>query len=119
MYNRENKGECIMEDNTIISPKKKRTTLLLSIFLGGVGAHKFYIGRVFEAISRIILTVISILAGNTYDVLEATATTENNTLEAIGVIAALSWFYLIAIYLVDLVLIVKGKFRDSNGYLIQ
>ena len=29
-----------------MEPKKKLTTLLLAIFLGGLGVHRFYVGKV-------------------------------------------------------------------------
>lgn len=39
-----------MSDDLFASPKSRTTTLLLSIFLGFVGAHRFYTGRTQSAI---------------------------------------------------------------------
>lgn len=63
-----------------ISPKNWLTTLLLSIFLGGLGAHRFYTGKPGTAILMIF------------------------TCSGLGVWA-----------LIDLITIIVGNFKDSDG----
>ncbi len=65
------------------SNKDWLTTLLLCIFLGGFGAHRFYAGKIGTGLVQLL------------------------TAGGCGV-----W------YLVDLVMIITGKFEDSNGRLI-
>jgi TM2 domain-containing membrane protein YozV len=55
-------------------------TLLLCIFLGGIGVHRFYVGKIGTAILMIL------------------------TLGGLGI-----W------WLIDLITIIVGKFRDKNG----
>ena len=41
-----------------ISPKSRRGTVLLALFLGIFGAHRFYIGKTRTAIVMLILTIL-------------------------------------------------------------
>ena len=66
------------------SDKNFMTTLLLSIFLGGLGGHRFYVGKIGTGIAMLL------------------------TLGGLGV-----W------YIIDFVMIVTGKFTDSNGLPIK
>ena len=64
-------------DNKIISEKSGLTCLLLLIFLGWLGAHRFYVGKIGTAILYIItfggvgiwalIDLISIILGNFKD----------------------------------------------------
>ena len=42
------------------SPKSRTTTLLLCIFLGLIGAHRFYVGKTGTAILIILLDIIGV-----------------------------------------------------------
>ena len=63
-----------------MNPKKKLTALLLAIFLGGLGVHRFYVGKVGTGILQVC------------------------TCGGLGVWA-----------LVDIVMIITGKFLDKQG----
>lgn len=60
------------------------TALLLCIFLGGIGAHRFYVGKIGTGILMLV------------------------TLGGCGIWA-----------IIDLIMIVTGKFTDSNGNLVS
>lgn len=66
------------------SEKDWLVTLLLSIFLGGIGADRFYVGKIGTGILKLI------------------------TLGGCGI-----WS------LIDLVMIITGKFTDKDGNVIQ
>jgi TM2 domain-containing membrane protein YozV len=62
------------------SGKSKITALLLCIFLGGLGVHRFYVGKIGTG-------VVWLLTGG---------------------VLGVGW-------LVDIIMIATGKFRDKNG----
>ena len=62
------------------------TTLLLCLFLGGVGAHRFYTGHTGTAILQLVLTF-----------------------SFIGIIISAPWAF------IDLICIICGNFKTSNG----
>jgi TM2 domain-containing membrane protein YozV len=70
-------------------PKNWTTALLLLLFLGPVGAHRFYVGKTGTAILTILVTVCTLGLG------------------------CIIW------YIVDLVSICSGKFTDKQGYLLK
>ncbi len=70
----------------MISPKSRLVTLLLCIFLGWLGIHRFYVGKVGTALIMILLMCTGI-----------------------GEI----W------WLIDLILIAVGSFRDNMGLFIK
>jgi hypothetical protein len=62
-----------------ISPKNRMTALLLCIFLGGLGVHRFYAGRTWTGILWLVT----------------------------GGVLGVGW-------VVDIILIATGRFRDNN-----
>lgn len=76
----------IVTHNKFASEKSRLVCLLLLIFLGLIGAHKFYVGRI---LSAIILLIFSITV--------------------IGLIVSA------IILLIDLISLLSGNFRDSEG----
>jgi len=67
-------------------PKDWTTTLLLCIFLGWLGGHRFYVGKKGTAIINIIVTVVTFGIGS------------------------FIWF------IIDLIMICTFKFKDKHGY---
>jgi len=67
-------------------PKDWTTTLLLCIFLGWLGGHRFYVGKIGTAIINIIVTVVTFGIGS------------------------FIWF------IIDLIMICTFKFKDKHGY---
>ncbi len=66
------------------SEKDWLITLLLSLFLGTLGVHRFYVGKIGTGILELI------------------------TLGGCGIWA-----------LIDIIMIITGKFKDKNGYEIK
>ena len=68
-----------------VSPKSWLVTLLLCLFLGIIGIHRFYVGKIGTGILMILLLMTGISA---------------------------IWA------IIDLILIILGKFKDKQGLLI-
>ena len=93
----ENGGMCVDciddyemdEDETYISDKDWLTTLLLCIFAGGLGIHRFYVGKIGTGILYLftlgcfgigtLIDLIMIVCGNFTDEDENVITNERNT----------------------------------------
>ena len=70
--------------------------LLLCFFLGGFGAHRFYVGKIGTAIAQLLLTIIGVVLS----------------------IILVGYFLVAAVgiwVLVDLIMIIIGSFTDKNG----
>lgn len=80
----------IVAHNKLVSEKSWLVCFLLLIFLGLIGAHKFYAGRI---LSAIILLIFSITI--------------------IGLIVS------ILIWIIDLIKLLSGNFRDAKGRYIK
>ena len=84
----------------MISTKSRLAALLLCLFLGGLGIHRFYAGKVGSGIGMIVLLIIG---------------------------AATSWLgvgiaLIVALYiwvLVDFIMICVGSFTDGSGLRIK
>jgi TM2 domain-containing membrane protein YozV len=85
---------------TGISPKSKTAAALLAFFLGSLGIHRFYAGKVGTGIVILLLSIIG------YATL--TFTVGAFVLAAVGL-----WV------LIDFIMILMGKFKDKNGLLIK
>jgi TM2 domain-containing membrane protein YozV len=72
------------------SDKKMLPTFLLSFFLGTLGVHRFYVGRVASGMVMLLLT-----------------------LSLVGLLVSALWNF------VDWVTILCGAFRDADGRLIK
>ena len=72
------------KEGNIMSDKNWLTTLLLCIFLGGIGVHRFYAGKIGTGILQLL------------------------TVGGCGI-----WT------LIDLIMIIMGKFTDKDGNCIQ
>jgi TM2 domain-containing membrane protein YozV len=83
-----------------ISPKSKTAAALLAFFLGSLGIHRFYAGKVGTGIVILLLSIIG------YATL--TFTVGAFVLAAVGL-----WV------LIDFIMILMGKFKDKNGLLIK
>ncbi len=99
----------LRENLAVLTEKKKKnkwlTTLLLSIFLGPYGIHRFYTGnKKTGALMLLLIVIVFVGAGM--------SSKSQNSLSAISGLAFMAtsiW------YIVDLISIIVGKFKDGEG----
>jgi len=72
------------------SEKQKTTAILLALFLGTLGIHRFYVGKTGTGVIMLLLT-----------------------LTIVGVYISGIWA------IIDLVMIILDKFKDGNGLIIS
>jgi TM2 domain-containing membrane protein YozV len=100
---------------TDISPKSRRATTLLALFLGVFGAHRFYIGKTGTAIVMLLLSI----AGLGIQGL-GSAGWSPGFFGLIGYIYAFSIFAVVGIWaFVDFIFAVTGRMKDKEGSLIR
>jgi TM2 domain-containing membrane protein YozV len=89
-------GEMVTAENTLpilemeTSKKSRMVTFLLSAFFGGLGVHRFYVGKTATGIVMLVLT-----------------------LSFIGIIVTAVWA------LIDFIMIISGIFKDKDGKVIS
>ena len=86
----------IPDEQAAKSPYSFVAALLLCFFLGGFGAHRFYVGKTGTAIAQLLLTIIGVVLS----------------------IILVGYFLVAAVgiwVLVDLIMIIIGSFTDKNG----
>lgn len=79
-----------MNTITIISEKKRLIALLLVLFLGGLGVHRMYVGKVASGIVQLVLTITWV-----------------------GMLISAPWVF------VDFMLIAVGSFKDKRGAVVK
>ena len=105
-----------------VSPKSRLATSLLAIFLGGLGAHRFYVGKIGTAVVMLLLGVAAVVC---YFGMMFVVITESDEIEA-----PLLWFLFwglsglfglaVGIWaLIDFIIAVTGNLRDSQGKVIK
>lgn len=100
---------------TGVSPKTKLIAFLLCTFLGTVGAHRFYVGRIGSAVGMILLSiaawiflgVAAVMAGINAGVGIVVGVIGNIIYGAIGI-----WVF------VDWIMILVTKFKDKQGQVL-
>ncbi len=79
-----------------VSDKSKGTAALLAFFLGGFGAHRFYVGKTGSAVVMLIMAIVGILLSCVY----------------IGIPLC----FVVGIWsFIDFIIILTGGFTDSLG----
>lgn len=107
-------------NNYEVSPKNGIVCLLLLLFLGGFGAHRFYAGKIGSGFIRIILSSIIFLISLCI-IITSTLYLGNYGDIILGLIALLFILSILSFVLLitDLVSILRGKFKDSQGRYIK
>jgi len=97
-------------------PKSKLNTLLLCLFAGGFGAHRFYVGKTGTGILMLLFTVPFIAI---YSVAEGLKVFGMGLSKYGGILVMISTIVMIIFLawpLIDLIRIITDNFTDSNGY---
>lgn len=93
-------SKAVVKSNTYFSEKSSMVCLILMVCVGwAVCAHRFYVGRTTEATVFLIANLSSIII---------------LMVDGIPILIYII-FYLVAIWLWDLIKLVRGEFKDSEG----
>lgn len=93
-------NETAVVTTSTISGKSRLATVLLSFFLGGLGIHRFYVGKVGTGILMLLLTAFGTLT----------------TFIFIGFIP----LAIVVIWdLIDFIMAISGNFKDKEGLRIK
>ena len=84
-----------------ISPKSRLATVLLSLFLGIFGTHRFYLGKIRTAIVMLILSVLYLVTIRFWGIMVI-------SLAVVGLWA-----------LIDFIFAISGIMKDKEGKLIE
>ncbi len=118
-----------------VSPKSRLAALLLGIFLGGLGIHNFYLGRIGRGIGQLIISVFGwifyikgFLSMLNFGLATAAYAYNYDYTSAVNSVAGSAGFIVFACLLlmaswiwalVEWILIACGKARDKNGLLVK
>lgn len=94
-------GQQAAAEQPAISPKSRIAFILLAFFLGGLGAHRFYAGRMFSGFCMLALGLLNIICA---------------FFPPIGIFFMLP----LSIWgLIDFILGLAGCFKDADGRIIK
>lgn len=105
-----------------VSPKSRLATSLLAIFLGGLGAHRFYTGKIGTAVVMLLIGVAFLICefGATLIGIASAYETEMPALWFLFWGLSLVFGAVVGIWaLVDFIIAVTGNFKDSQGKIIK
>ena len=114
-HNTENRAT-YNSNNYEVSSKSGIACLLLWFFLGSFGVHRFYAGKIGSGFIMLILFVIFIIFIGVLS--ELSYYSEAGTILA-GLIVYITAITLTIWWIIDLVSILRGKFKDSKGRYIK
>lgn len=103
-------------DSHVPSPKKRWTALVLLIFFGTLGAHRFYAGRIKGGIFILVLSLLSAA----FLVAASLQSGENGDLQFELLVYGLCWGIAAAVFLIiDFIQILTGKFKDRQDLYLK
>jgi TM2 domain-containing membrane protein YozV len=115
-------GLVVEEVTADVSAKSRLATSLLAIFLGGLGAHRFYVGKVGTAVVMLVIGVASLICQFGAMFVAITASDEIDVPLLYLLFSGLSMLFGAAVWiwaLIDFIIAVTGNFRDSQGKIIK
>lgn len=104
-----------MED---VSPKSRLAVTLLAAFLGGFGAHRFYMGKIGTAVIQLLLGLTPIICVVGWVVAAGIYSEQEDAPALFWVFYGLMYIVGFAVgiwVLVDFIIAVTGNFKDSLG----
>ena len=98
-----------------ISPKSRRNTALLAVFLGYFGIHRFYLDKTISAFVMLFMGI----AG--FSILGTIFSARSYYFEAmVPTIGAVAIFIALGIWaLIDFIVIIAGRMRDSEDRVVK
>jgi hypothetical protein len=105
-----------------VSPKSRLATSLLAIFLGGLGAHRFYVGKVGTAVVMLLIGIASLICQFGAMFTSMVTPYEDELPPLWFLFWGLSMVFGAAVgvwALIDFIIAVTGNFRDSQGKIIR
>jgi TM2 domain-containing membrane protein YozV len=105
-----------------VSPKSRLATSLLAIFLGWVGAHRFYTGKIGTAVVMLLIGIASLICQFSAMFVAITESHEIDVPLLYLLFSGLSILLGAAVWiwaLIDFIIAVTGNFRDSQGRIIK
>jgi TM2 domain-containing membrane protein YozV len=118
----ENEVTQIPNTNPDVSPKSRLVALLLAIFLGGFGAHQFYLGKIGRGVAHVVLYVAGLsmyIAGLVTLTLKA-AEDDFSIGAVVTLVLGLVFLLIPGIWsFVSWIIIAVGKAKDSNGLILR
>ena len=101
-----------------VSPKSRLATSLLSIFLGWVGAHRFYTGKIGTAVVMLLIGIATLICQFSAMFVAITESDEIDVPLLYLLFSGLSMLFGAAVWiwaLIDFIIAVTGNFKDSQG----
>ena len=97
-------------DNKIISGKDWLVCLILLVFAGILGIHKFYVGRTSEGVVMLVLTLTFLVFADMLGIHKFyVGRTSVMLVLTLGAIASF------VLWIIDLIQLVSGNFKDAEG----
>lgn len=102
-----------------MSPKSRLAVTLLAAFLGGVGAHRFYMGKIGTAVGMLLLGMTPIICMVGMIVVAAVSDPDAESMPVLfwvfyGLMYVLGFAVGVWV-LVDFIIAVTGNFKDKQG----
>ena len=101
-----------------VSPKSRLATSLLAIFLGWVGAHRFYTGKIGTAVVMLLIGIATLICQFSAMFVAITESDEIDVPLLYLLFSGLSMLFGAAVWiwaLIDFIIAVTGNFKDSQG----
>lgn len=91
------------------SPKNYFGTLLLALFFGAFGLHRFYTGHIFKGLFQVLCIVVCVAAGNNVDMYS----------EIPAIVCGISAVAIFVGWVLDFLKILIGRYKDNNGLYVR
>jgi hypothetical protein len=105
-----------------VSPKSRLAASLLAVFLGGLGAHRFYTDKIGTAVVMLLMGVASLVCQFGAMFISMATPYEDELPPLWFLFWGLSMVFGAAVgiwALIDFIIAVTGNFKDSQGKLIK